>query len=136
MDVDQVSVHYVKETTRGATPTNPALKQLRITVPELNTAARTIQSRELTGDRQLRELVDVGQDVSGAMQLEFSFGNADELLAAAMCNDWVNKPVLVPTAVTTSQFTVASGGAAFRKGMLVRGSNHAQGANNGLFKLA
>ena len=136
MDVDQVSVHYVKESTRGVTPTSPALKQLRVTVPELNTSQRTMESRELTGDRQVRDMIGIGQDVSGAMQTEFSFGNADDMIEAAMCSVWVNKPSLVPTAVTVSQFTVASGGAAFKKGMLVRGYNHAQTANNGLFKLA
>ncbi len=136
MDVDQVSVHYIKESTRGVTPASPALKQLRVTVPELNTAVRTIESRELTGDRQLRELVDVGQDVSGSMQLEFSFGNADDFIEAAMCSAWVNKATLAPSAVTTTQFTVPSGGTAFKKGMLVRGSGLAQTGNNGLFKLA
>ena len=136
MDVDQVSIHYVKESTRGVTPTNPAFQELRIAVPELNTAQRTIESRELTGDRQVRELVSVGQDVSGSMQLEFSYGNADDLIEAAMCSAWVNKPKLSPTAVTTSQFTVASGGTAFKNGMLVRGVGHTNSANNGLFKLA
>lgn len=136
MDVDQVSVHYIKESTRGVTPANPALKTLRVTVPEFNTAVRTIQSAELTGDRQLSELVDVGQDVTGGIQLEFSAGNADDMIEAAMCSAWVNKANLVPTAATATTFTVASGGAVFKNGMLVRGSGFAQAGNNGLFKLS
>lgn len=133
MDVDSVSLHYVPEVTAGVTPASPAWRELRVTTPQISIGTETIESNEITGDLQVRDMIDVGQQVSGSLGLEASFRNWDDWLEATSGGTWAQKLNAAPTAVTTGQFTIGGAAPSWKAGFLVMASGFAQTANNGLF---
>ena len=132
-DSDQVTLHYVFEQARGVTPATPAFRALRVTVPGVTLDPRLIESQELNATRQTTDQIQVATDVGGELAMELSYGNADDWIEAAFCGTWGVKAKLTATAISTTAITVASGGTAVKKGMVLRGSGHAAAGNNGLF---
>lgn len=82
-------VAYVPEVTWGQTPATPTFKTLRTTrASGLRTNKATVESDELRADRNVSDLVQVSQRVSGEYPIEMSYGSFDDWLAAVLCGDW------------------------------------------------
>lgn len=94
---------YVAETAFGVTPANPTFKPLRLTGAGLRTNKATGQSDEIRADRNVPDVFQLGQDVAGTHNFEFSYGSFDDMIAAALFSDWtadVIKNGVVPNSFT------------------------------------
>lgn len=149
-DANRTKLSFVAETTLGTTPATPAWKQLRITRSGLTYRPITVQSNELASDRQVTDLIRVGQEAGGSFDAEFSFANADPLLESAFFSAWTQMPYrynngtadsiitdVSATVVTTSNPAAeATGQGTFAVGHLVRHSGFTTAGNNGLFRIS
>lgn len=147
-DSNRTAVAIVEETNAGAIPNNPIFEAIRITGENLGAEAQSTISDELRADRQIVDLIRVGQVTGGDLPVEFSYGNLDHLLRGAMFSEWVVTPVrdnnfvaasitgivaasqTVNVAASTSDYRARSG--AFVIGQLVRMTGFTNLANNGL----
>lgn len=126
----------------GVTPANPAFQTLRVTAIDLAGKPNTKISDEIRDDRQIPDLILVGQNTDGGFSAELSFGAFDSLIEATLFGTWAEKPGRINltaggalTSVAASTGTVAlASGAAIAPGHLVRLSGFGQSANNGLFR--
>lgn len=136
---NRVKLSKVRETTFGVTPTNPAFKTIRETSSGLNANPKTVITNEIRSDRQVTDLILVGEDAGGDVGGELAFAVADDDLEEAFQGTWSNNPsITVATIdteisdVSTTTLTVASGGAAFVAGMLTLTSGFTTAGNNKL----
>jgi hypothetical protein len=134
----------VRESTAGTTPASPTLRQLRFTSESLKAGVRTKKSDEVNSDRQVSDASLLGKDVSGDINIEMSPDTYDLLLEGAMFSNWVKTPDIENSAADTeitdagtlaNTYAVASGGAAFLAGHLVKASGFAETANNQTFRV-
>lgn len=84
------SVYFVKETEHGVTPASPALTVFRATQNSLDIKINTLESSELRGDAETSDFRLGTRSVEGSLSAELSFGTFDELMAAALRNDWAS----------------------------------------------
>lgn len=81
---------YVREETRGVTPANPAMKNLRHTSCALNLSRDSFTSAELRRDRQISDVRTLANKITGSIGIEPSFGEFDELLEGCLAGAWEN----------------------------------------------
>lgn len=81
-------VAYVAETDFGTTPATPGFQTWRVTSGGLQTKKATEVSKEIQPDRNVRDLMLTGLDVSGSYPFEWSYGTFDDLLEAALFGTW------------------------------------------------
>jgi len=81
-------IAYIAESTFGTTPATPAFQVLRTTGGGVSTNKTTAISDELQADRNVRDEIQLGQDVAGSYPFELSYGSFDDILAAVMFGDW------------------------------------------------
>jgi len=88
---NRVAIRYCEENgVYGTTPANATdWKELRYTSSSLAAAPQTVISNEIRADRQVADLVGVGQSVTGDIGFELSAGSFDELIEAACQGTWV-----------------------------------------------
>lgn len=136
---NRVKLSKVRETTFGVTPTNPVFNTIRETSSGLNANPKTIISSEIRSDRQVTDLILIGEDAGGAVGGELAFHVADDDLEEALQGTWSNNPsitvVTIDTEisdVSTTTLTVSAGGAAFVAGMLTLTSGLTTPGNNKL----
>lgn len=143
-DSNLVRLTRITEVTYGTTPAGEMTK-VRVTGITLKYDINNIRSEEIRSDRLTPDLIQVGARVNGGFGFELSYGAFDEEIESAMFSTWQVMPVLLNltsdstiTAVTDSSdtFTVASGGASFKLGHMVRTSGFTNSANNGFFRVA
>ena len=147
-DSNRVRLGFLLEGVDGAnfgvTPTNPAFQTLRTTAIDLAGKPSTVVSEEIRDDRQISDLILVGQSTEGGFSAELSAGSFDSLLEAMLFGTWADKPGRLNltaggaiTSVTAATGAVAlTSGSAIASGHLVRLSGFGQAANNGLFRAA
>lgn len=85
---NRTALRVVKEAAFNTTPATPAFKNLRYTGESLVYNQRNTTSNEIRDDRMTADLIKVGADVSGDINVELSFETFDDLIAAAMCSSW------------------------------------------------
>ena len=85
---DKVKLRYVKEVTKGTTPTTPVFKELRFTGESVNHAITTITSKEIRPDRSQADLVNTNADVTGSINAELIFASYDDFLESALTGTW------------------------------------------------
>jgi hypothetical protein len=90
---NRVKVSVVREATPGTTPATPAFMPIGPTRINLTGAPKTVVSNELVSDRQVPDLILVGQDIAGDIGFELSVPNLtltgmDTLLEAALLGAW------------------------------------------------
>lgn len=139
---NRVALGKVRESTFGVIPNNPAFKAIRQTQSGLNANPKTVITSEIRSDRQVTDLILVGEEAGGSIGGELAFGSADDDLEEALQGTWSNSPsITVVTTdteisdVSTTTITVASGGAAFVAGMLTLTQNLPTAANNKLARV-
>lgn len=87
-DSNRVQLSYVAEVTPGVTPATPQLRNLRMTSESLNTNIATSVSNEIRSDRNVADVIKTGSTAGGDINVEYSFGEYDELLEAFMQGTW------------------------------------------------
>lgn len=85
---NRTAIRIVKETVFNTTPATPAFKNMRYTGESLAYNIRNITSNEIRSDRMTADLIKVGADVSGDLNVELSFETFDDLIAGALCSSW------------------------------------------------
>lgn len=104
-DGSTVRAAIVPETTWGVMPATPAFKTLRRTGGGLRTSKSTQMSNEIRADRNVTSLMHLGQDVTGSLDFEMTYGGAmDDLLAAVLYSAWATD--VLKNGVTDHSFTV------------------------------
>jgi hypothetical protein len=139
---NRVALAKVRETTFGVTPNNPAFKAIRQTSSGLNANPKTVITSEIRADRQVTDLILVGEEAGGTVGGELAFSVADDDFEEALQGTWSNSPsITVATIdteisdVTTTTLTVSAGGAAFVVGMLTLTQNFTTAGNNKLARV-
>ena len=145
-DSNLLRLAYVAESTIGTTPGSPAMKNIRVTGESLDYSIDTIRSEEIRTDRLTPDLIQTSARVNGGFNFEWSYGAFDDFIEGAMFSTWLSTPernnngvadsVITQVTDSTDTFTVASGGASFVAGHLIRNSGFASAANNGLFRVS
>jgi hypothetical protein len=140
---NRTALAKVRESTFGVTPDNPAFKAIRNTSSSLNANPQTVITNEIRSDRQVTDLILVGQQASGDVGGELSFEAFDDDFEEALQGTWDNQPYIEVltedteiSAVSTTTLTVASGGAAFVDGMLCSIEGMPTSANNKLARVS
>lgn len=85
-------LRYVKEAAFGETPVNPTMRNLRHTSCSLLLSKDSFQSQELRSDAQISDLRHGNRRAAGDIGLEFSYGEFDDFLAAALRSEWKPNP--------------------------------------------
>lgn len=93
-DGSQTRLAYVLETTPGIIPATPEWQTLRYVSETLQLNKQTDIPDEITGGRDVTDIVDVGRSVTGGINTLLSYGTFDDLLAGLFCNEW-NDDVLI-----------------------------------------
>lgn len=83
------SLAYVPETVFGVTPAVPVFKALRHNSTSLNLVRSSFGSEELRSDRMIADFRAGTKSVEGNVVTELSQTSHDDLLAAALCGEWV-----------------------------------------------
>jgi hypothetical protein len=137
---NRVKLSKVREATFGVTPTSPVFKTIRETSSGLNANPKTVITNEIRSDRQVTDLILVGQDAGGDVGGELAFAVSDDDLEEALQGTWSNDPSIINTgagtpisALSTTTATVTTPlGSAFVAGMMVFTGGFVASANNGL----
>lgn len=87
---NRTALRTVREVTFGTTPATPAFKNIRYTGESLKNNVRNVTSDEIRSDRMTADLLQVGGDVSGDINFEFSYDSFDEFLQGALCSAWTD----------------------------------------------
>ena len=99
---------YIKETEFGQTPGSPRMKTLRHTSNSLVLTKDSFQSQELRADAQISDLRHGHRRAGGEIGLEFSYGEYDDFLAAALRSAWSGSGATrtLKAGTTMSSFTI------------------------------
>lgn len=97
---------YIREQVPGTTPGAGDYKKIPFTAaPDFSFNPTTVQSSEIRSDRQTDDLSLVGIEAGGSVELEFSYGRYDDLIEAALYDNWNE----LETAGSTEIQTIANG---------------------------
>lgn len=96
-------VAYIPEVTVGVTPATPVMKILRITGGGPRTSKQTAVSEEIRADRNVSDIVHLGQDVAGDYAYELSYGTYDDLLEGLFQSTWATN--VLKNGITPKSFT-------------------------------
>lgn len=152
-DANRTAVRYVEELTPGTTPASPAFTEMRILSSDLGTELNTVVSNELRADRQITDLIQVGQTPGGTVPFELHFNALDDLARGAFQSEWLQFPVrdnfgsadsqITDLVAGTGVVTVAAAGSDYRRnagtyqvGHVVRHSGFTNAGNNGLYRIS
>lgn len=106
-EANRVSLKYIAETVYGTTPVSGNWNVLRYTSQNMAANPQTVISNELRSDRQVSDLILVGNQVGGEFGLELSAGTYDELLEAAMQGTWATN--ILKVGQTARSFSFEAG---------------------------
>lgn len=123
---NRIIIRAVPEVTPGTTPVDDAGWFI---IPQngdsLTASPETVQSQRIRGtDRLPYDLVQVGNNVGGGVDIELSMEDFDVLLAAAMRNDWATDVLSVGTDKPT--FTIEKEHADISKFLQLKGCQLSQ----------
>ena len=88
VDSSQTRLSHIAEVTWGTTPATPTLVNLRYTSESLNANIENVVSNEIRADRNVADLIQVGQSAGGNVNFELSAGTFDTLLESLMYSTW------------------------------------------------
>lgn len=99
-------LRFIREEEFGVTPDNPTMRALRHTSCGLVLNKDSFQSNELRKDAQISDLRSGVQQANGDIGIEFSYGEFDDFLAAAVRGEW--KDNVLVAGIETPTFTIES----------------------------
>jgi len=137
-DSSRVQFYELEETVFGVTDASP-LNELRFTGESLGHDLNTVESEEIRDDRQVTDIITVGQEETGDINFELSYGSYDNLLPGALYSgDWPTELTVtasdISAALADNSFNSAAAAMpAFVPGQWVevRGFTDAAGELNG-----
>lgn len=141
---DRVTLGIKPEAVFGTIPVAGNYYLLRIMQENLKYSPKFVQSQELTGDRQIRDLILVDADAAGDIGSEMSYGEHDFLMAAALGGIWGNyagtngDTGVITVTITLANTITASAGTPFTNmavGQWFRMSGMVNAQNNNLFQV-
>lgn len=97
-------LRYVAESTFGVTPAIPEMTNLRHTGCSLILSKDSFQSNELRSDRQISDMRQGANQIGGGVDFEFSYGDFDAFLEAALFDEWTAD--VLKTGTTAKYFTL------------------------------
>jgi len=103
-DSSQTRLAYVAESTYGTTPSTPTLIETRFTSESLNANITNETSNEIRSDRNVTDLVQVGQNAGGNIDFELSYGTFDAFLESLMFSTWSTN--VLKNGITQKSFTL------------------------------
>lgn len=106
---NRTALRYVKETVFGTTPTAPNLKDIRYTSESINFTQNKITSNEIRADRNTSDLVTVGAEAAGDINIELSMSSFDEFIQAAFASAFsapVSNISTLKNGTTLSSYTI------------------------------
>ncbi|QXN72406.1 tail tube protein [Rhodobacter phage RcSimone-Hastad] len=119
--------------TPGTLPGSPVWKPLEPnTYADFGGQTKLTPRNPITSTRQRKKGVVTDLDAAGGFNTDFVTESLTDVLQGFLFADWRKKTNLVPTAVSGTQYTVASGGAGFLTNSLLFGEGHGVAGNNGL----
>lgn len=137
---DRETVRFKPEATFGVVSSTGNHYALRLNAEQLEYNLKTEKSKELRNSRGVADLIVVDADAGGQIPSEFSYGEYDSLIAAALCTAPSN--VVGTNGVATGTATFSSTGVTFsagtpfsavESGQYVRVSGAVNTGNNGVF---
>lgn len=87
-EADGTRLAFIAETVEGTTPATPAFQELRMTSETLDAAKETAKSQEIRADKNVSDVLQVGTNVSGDINAEFSYGTYDDLFESVFRGTW------------------------------------------------
>ena len=145
-NADEVALRYDEETLFGVTDSGPApkMKNYRFTGESLGQDTATVLSEEISGDRQVVDVLRTDINAVGDINWELSYGNNDDFFVAALMADstWSAEVVVddgVAGTVTTSAGNLLTKSATWditpTVGEYVRIAGFVNAENNGIFRV-
>lgn len=132
-DSNRVQVTYWEEATWGTGPTTEAMTEVRMTGESLNYNITNAQSTEIRDDRQITDVIQVGAEATGGINLELSYGSYDDFLASALFSTWSADLSIEATTISTDSSELTSSSTAFENvvaGQWIKISGMSAGTNN------
>lgn len=122
-----------EEQTPGSLPVTPIWTPLEPnTYSDFGGQVKLVARDPINSSRQLKRGVLTDLDAAASFTSDFVTGSLAGLMQGFMFADWRYKTSLTDTAVSGTQYTVASGGAGFLTNDLLFADGHAVSGNNGL----
>jgi len=124
-----------EETEWGVLPSPVDLRKMRITSESLTHEKMTTVSQEIRDDRQIQDLVEVGQQASGVVNFELSYASWIPMIVAALMSEPVEIDIADTFSLTHTTQVVAGSAGDFDDvvpGMLIKIAGAATTANNGI----
>lgn len=124
---------------------NGVATRVRVTQESFKYAVSYTKSEEIRSDRMTPDTIQVGARANGGFGIELSYGAFDAEIEGLFLSTWAEIARITNSAAdteitqvtdSTDTFAVASGGASFKAGHLVRTSGFTNAANNSLFKVS
>jgi hypothetical protein len=113
---NRVKIRYILETLFGVTPASGNPNDLRMTGESLDFNINTVKSAEIRSDRQITDLVPVGADAQGGLNVELSYQEYDKMIEAVLQGTWDpfgtnGVGAVIPTSATFAASTLTAGAA-------------------------
>lgn len=135
LDSNTVALRYAEELSGsiGTLPGSPVWNPLEPnSFGEFGGQYKAVARETINASRQRRKGSIVDLDVTAAFGMDFVGQSTFDIMQGFFFADWRKKDNLTDTAVSATQYTVASGGAGFLTNSLLYAENHAVSGNNGL----
>lgn len=87
-DSSKTRVAFIAESAWGTTPSTPTFLTMRRTSGNMRTSKTIVRSEEIQLDRNVRQVLEAGQDAAGSYDFELSYGSMDPLLEGALQAAW------------------------------------------------
>lgn len=100
----QTRLSYIAETAYGTTPATPAFTNARFTSEAITPNRETVTSNEIRPDRNVTDLIQVGQSAGGSLGFELSYGSFDPFLESLLYSTWSTN--VLKNGVTEKSFTL------------------------------
>lgn len=104
VDSSQTRLAHIAESTWGTTPATPTFVNLRYTSESLNANIENVVSNEIRADRNVADLIQVGQSAGGNVNFELSAGTFDTLIESLMYSTWSSN--VIKNGVTQKSVTL------------------------------
>lgn len=135
IDSNLTGLRYAEEVqgTPGILPGSPVWKPLDPnSYGDFGAQIATTTRDPISAGRQNRKGTITDLDASAGFQVDFTQEAMFDLVQGFMYADWRKKAEAFPTAVSSTLYTIGSGGAGFLVGSIVWASGFAVAGNNGL----
>lgn len=135
---NQYDLRYIEEATPGVTPSNPALKYVRITQASLTASNTFTESEELSPLGVPTDVALTDRSVSGTVDIEASYASHDDFLSAALKSNWAVTDFsgsATTTTLATNNLTATGAFANVVVGQLIDLKGMTTAANNRTYRV-